>query len=454
MKNIGKLINKKLIEQLEYTGPERMDPKLEKKIADPNSMFAKNPALKRGSADVEKLYSRSFNDVLERVRKIAGKETLTANELILIVTSKVTQNASAIQELESRYSDELVELAINETLNEMEVSDDEFIIKASLGMPGRDIVGKMKKEKKKTEQELSQELSQEEQEELSNEVFKRDIINALIGGVARKTHYIYEKPEVKAQLDAIDPKLYQLYSTTIPLVDALYFLNEGMMEMAAKGQGVAAAVDVDDEEEEDSETGGRKTVITAVAFMFPILCHEIAKGIEEALARHGYSNDDDMTKMALGQADTLRAETEALRIGPAILNKIRNILPIKLLDKSDIGLIRFFFVELYKIPADEFINLMKYVISDTASDQDYAKREFVELTKKAEISKEKYIEYLQSQYMDDESNYDDSGFGDTKPPITKSPNDYTGGKQTDFDPSDFEDISLDELLKDLNIRRN
>lgn len=447
-KNINKLINKKLREQLEYTGPERMDPKLEKKLADPNSMFGQNPALKRGSADVEKLYSRSFNDVLGRVRKIAGKETLTANELNSIVTSRVYQNASAIQQLESRYSDELVELAISETLNEMEVSDDEFNVYASLGMPGNDVVGKMRKEKDK----IKQELTQEEQEELTNEVFKRDIINAIIGGVARKTHYIYEKPEVKAQLDAIDPKLYQLYSTTIPLIDALYFLNESMMDMAAKGGGVSASVDVDDEE--DPETGETKTVINATAFMFPILCHEIAKGVEEALARHGYSGDDDMANMTLGQADTLRSETEGLRIGPAILDKIRNILPTKLLDKSDIGLIRFFFVELYKIPADEFINLMKYVISDTASDQDYAKREFVELTQKAEISKEKYIEYLQSQYMDDESDYDDSGFGDTKPPITKAPNDYTGGKQTDFDPSDFEDISLDELLKDLNIRRN
>lgn len=443
MKNIDKLINQKLREQLEYTGPERMDPKLEKKLADPNSMFGQNPALKRGAADVQKLYSRSFNDVLNRVRRIAGKETLTANELVSIVTSRVYQNASAIQQLESRYSDELVELAISETLNEMEVSDDEFIINASLGIPGNDVVGKMRKEKEK----IKQELSQEEQEELSNEVFKRDIINAIIGGVARKTHYIYEKPEVKSQLDAIDPKLYQLYSTTIPLVDALYFLNEGMMDMAAKGGGVSAAVDIEDEE--DQETGETKTVINATAFMFPILCHEIAKGIEEALARHGYSSDDNMANMTLGQADTLKSETEGLRIGPAILEKIRNILPTELFDKSDIGLIRFFFVELYKIPADEFINLMKYVISDTPSDQDYAKREFDELIDKARVSKERYLDYLQSQYMDDESDYDDSGFDDAK-----APDDYTGGKQTDFDPSDFEDISLDELLKDLNIRRN
>jgi hypothetical protein len=44
MKDINKLIKRKLKEQLDYSGSERMDPRLEKKLADPESMFAKNPA--------------------------------------------------------------------------------------------------------------------------------------------------------------------------------------------------------------------------------------------------------------------------------------------------------------------------------------------------------------------------------------------------------------------------
>jgi hypothetical protein len=441
MKDINKLIKRKLKEQLDYSGSERMDPRLEKKLADPNSMFAKNPAFKRGAADVQKLFSKSFNEILSRIRRNLGKETLTQSELVSAISGNVFRNVARIQELENRYRDQLAEIAISETLNEMEVSDDTFEINASLGRPSSEVVKKMRKEKAKIETKLSP----KEQEVLEKNMFKRDIINALIAGVARKTHYIYEKPEVKAQLDELDPELYTLYNETVPYIDAMYFINEDNMEAAAKGDGILAAVDVNDVPDPDGEEGDTKTSINATAFIFPILCHEISKGIEEALARQGYPSDTDMANMTLSQTDTLKSETDALRIGPPILEKIRKILPIELFDKSEIGLIRFFFVELYKIHENDFIDLMKYVISDTASDQNYAKREFEELVEKARVSKQRYIDYLMSQYDEDEEEFDDGGLGDQD----GEDDSYSGGKQGGFDPNDYVNVNLKDLMKDL-----
>jgi hypothetical protein len=440
MKDINKLIKRKLKEQLDYSGSERMDPRLEKKLADPNSMFAKNPAFKRGSLDVQKLYSSSFNELVEKVRNMTGKDDLTPNELASVISSTMMRNVQAIQQIESSSSDELVEIAIEETLNEMEVSDETFTINATLGMPGSDVVGKMKKAKEKIEDELTF----EEQEVLDDEVFKRDIINALIGGVAKKVQYIYEKPEVKARLDEINPRLFQLYKSTLPLIDLhFYYLNEDYMDMASGGGGVAGAVEVEDEE--DEETNELKTVINAAGFIFPVLCHEIGKGIQEALARQGYPSDTNMANMTLGQADTLKAETEGLRIGPAILKKIRDILPMEVLDKSDVGLINFFFVELYKIPAKDFLSLMKYVISDNPQDKQYAEREFEELVQLARQGKQRYIDYLMSQYDEDEEEFDDGGLGDQD----GEDDSYSGGKQGGFDPNDYVNVNLKDLLKDL-----
>ena len=440
MKDINKLIKRKLKEQLDYSGSERMDPRLEKKLADPESMFAKNPALKRGSLDVQKLYSSSFNELVEKVRNMTGKDDLTPNELASVISSTMMRNVQAIQQIESSSSDELVEIAIEETLNEMEVSDETFTINATLGMPGSDVVGKMKKAKEKIEDELTF----EEQEVLDDEVFKRDIINALIGGVAKKVQYIYEKPEVKARLDEINPRLFQLYKSTLPLIDLhFYYLNESFMDMASGGGGVAGAVEVEDEE--DEETNELKTVINAAGFIFPVLCHEIGKGIQEALARQGYPSDTNMANMTLGQADTLKAETEGLRIGPAILKKIRDILPMEVLDKSDVGLINFFFVELYKIPAKDFLSLMKYVISDNPQDKQYAEREFEELVQLARQGKQRYIDYLMSQYDEDEEEFDDGGLGDQD----DEDDSYSGGKQGGFDPNDYVNVNLKDLLKDL-----
>jgi len=442
MKDIDKLIKRKLKEQLNYSGSERMDPRLEKKLADPNSMFARNPAFKRGAADVQKLYSDSFNDLVEKVRNMTGKDDLTPNELASVISSTMMRNVQAIQQIEQSNSSELVEIAVEETLNEMEVSDETFTINATLGMPGSDVVGKMKKDK----EEIEDELTFEEQEVLDDEVFKRDIINALIGGVAKKVQYIYEKPEVKARLDEINPRLFQLYKSTLPLIDLyFYYLNESFMDAASSGGGVAGAVEVEDEE--DEETNELKTVINAAGFIFPVLCHEIGKGIQEALARQGYPSDTNMANMTLGQADTLKAETEGLRIGPAILKKIRNILPMDVLDKSDIGLINFFFVELYKIPAKEFLDLMKYVISNDSSDNSYAKNEFKNLVAAARESKQRYIDYLMSQY---EEEFDDGGLGDQDDDTNTPDNTYSGGKQVkNFDPNDYVDVSLSQLLKNL-----
>jgi hypothetical protein len=442
MKGINKLIKRKLKEQLDYSGSERMDPRLEKKLADPESMFAKNPAFKRGAADVQKLYSDSFNELVEKVRNVVGKDDLTPNELASIISNTMFRNVKAIQDIEQSNSDELVELAIEGTLNEMEISDDTFNIKATLGMPGNDVVGKMKKACEKIEDELTF----EEQEVLDDEVFKRDIINALIGGTGKKVQYIYEKPEIKARLDEINPRLFQLYKSTLPLIDLhFYYLNEDYMDMASGGGGVAGAVEVDDEE--DEETNELKTVINAAGFIFPVLCHEIGKGVQEALARQGYPSDTDTANMTLGQADTLKAETEGLRIGPAILKKIRNILPMDVLDKSDIGLINFFFVELYKIPAKEFLNLMKYVISTNSSDNSYAQNEFKDLVAAAREGKQRYLDYLMSQFDDGGlGDQDDDDDDDTNTPD----NTYSGGKQvTNFDPNDYVDVSLPELLKNL-----
>ena len=46
---------KKLKEQIDYGNRrERMDPNLERKLGDPESLYAKNPAMKKGTQDVQR----------------------------------------------------------------------------------------------------------------------------------------------------------------------------------------------------------------------------------------------------------------------------------------------------------------------------------------------------------------------------------------------------------------
>ena len=61
---------KRVREQIDYGNrPERMDPNLERKLSDPESLYGKNPAMKKGAADVERLVSSRFKKVADKLKQ-------------------------------------------------------------------------------------------------------------------------------------------------------------------------------------------------------------------------------------------------------------------------------------------------------------------------------------------------------------------------------------------------
>ena len=75
------------------------------------------------------------------------------------------------------------------------------------------------------------------------------------------------------------------------------------------------------DDEDGGEEGEEKpdTKIMATGLIFPILCHEIIKGLEEAKGRHGLPSEPGMRQKVLGQTDILSNEPMQLRIGPEIV---------------------------------------------------------------------------------------------------------------------------------------
>ena len=180
------------------------------------------------------------------------------------------------------------------------------------------------------------------------EKHKRNIINAIIQGAAKKGHYLFQKPDVKARLDAIDPSLYQDYLGIMAINDFLYFSMEQMIEMMSQtGQGVAGKVELDGGGDDDE--GGEDnpdTTIKAYGMIFPILCHEIIKGIKEVNARHGLPQDTEMAQKVMGQTDLLSNEPMQLRIGPGMQEKLRMAMPDAIFNPKNKGLINWFEIEL------------------------------------------------------------------------------------------------------------
>ena len=146
--------------------------------------------------------------------------------------------------------------------------------------------------------------------------------------------------------------------------------------------------------------------------IFPILCHEIIKGIKGVNARHGYPQDTEMAQKVLGQTDLLSNEPMQLRIGPGVQELLRMAMPDAIFKPENKGLINWFEMELFKIDAKEFLGIMADVISENKDKNKKAAARFEEIMKEAQILKNEYEEYKKQKgnAVDDSDDFNDDDF--------------------------------------------
>jgi hypothetical protein len=190
---------------------------------------------------------------------------------------------------------------------------------------------------------------------------------------------------------------------------------EQMIEMMSQtGQGVAGKVELGDADEDEGGEEGEEqpdTKIIATGMIFPILCHEIIKGLEEAKGRHGLPQEPGLRQKVLGQTDVLSNEPMQLRIGPEIVEKIRYALPDDIFDPSYKGLINWFHILLYQIPAQEFLEIIGNAISEDSSKNKKASSRFEEIMKEAKQMKDEFENYKEEEDIDSDED-DDDGLDD------------------------------------------
>ena len=427
----------KIKEQIDYGGRrEKMDPSLERKLASPDSLYAQNPAMKKGAADVQRLVSQRFGKVADKLRAVVGNRNISSQQVQGMIYNEMMNKLQNIMRIEAANREQLEQLAVESSLEEAQVPEGQFQIVAQLGeqpqtndfryTPDEDEEEDDEKEEK-DELEIPsfdvEDLTDEEQLEL--EKHKRNIINAIIQGAAKKGHYLFQKPDVKARLDEINPSLYGDYLGIMAINDFMYFTMEQMIEMMSQtGQGVAGKVKLSNADEEEGEEGGEgeeetgdspDTKITATGLIFPILCHELIKGFEEAKGRHGLPKDAGMRRKVQGQVDILSNEPMQLRIGPEIVEKLRNALPDSMFDESNKGLINWFHILLYQIPAQEFLEIVGNAIAEDESKVKKATSRFEEIMKEAMSMKDEFENYKEENVdsdEDDDDEDDDEGLDD------------------------------------------
>ena len=451
---IKKIINEDAVDYGDYE--ERMDPIVQKKIEDPEGIYAKNRAFRGGSRDVERLAGSRFKEIVDYVKDYFGERRNLTNPTVKREIQM--QQMMAVQEamsIEPLHREKLRDLALeiaakeegwmNPNISLQDLIDNGVLRKRKKTDGG--VVYEMKFINLITylgEKKINPKIFQMEppkldklpippnfsfdvdeltpEEEFQLEVEKRNVINALIQGTGKKMQYAFQL--YKNRLDQIDPRLYPLYNKIMGANDLMYFTDQQLIEML--GGNAAGSMGKDEDQEQtcnscggegadedgddcqmcDGEGEVKRPTWFANGLIFPILLHELGKVFDAIPARGQWTGmDPELANRVISQTDTMANEPMNFRVGTELLKRLRFLLPDELLlDPESRIYLPYFKRILYRIPSQEFLReIISNVISEDPKDQKKVRKRFEEILSQAKKDYDRY----ESNKRDNEDDYDE-----------------------------------------------
>jgi len=187
---------------------------------------------------------------------------------------------------------------------------------------------------------------------------KRRIINGITQGASIRGAFGFML--FKEYIDDISSELVGKYNEILKLAFGIYDDENAIaMMLAALAQG-AKMQGGESEMEYDEEA--QQFVIKAKAICFPMLVHEIVKGLYEIVGTEGFGSDKEKNQAIVGAVDKLSNEPRDLQYGKFIYDAISKIYNDSNTDDPRVR--ELFFAELYKTPDDEFFPFIENAIND------------------------------------------------------------------------------------------
>lgn len=183
------------------------------------------------------------------------------------------------------------------------------------------------------------------------EINKRRIINALSYGAANRISE-QTKKEWLSDVFNLDEDLPHLYSQIMKINEYLVFNTDIEIEDKSHKQGGTVEVRLSREDE--------LTELSARGITFPILLHEMIRGVAELIASYGLPDDEEEARRITNIADALENDPWNMRFGPAMWDCV--CAGIGEIDASDFP---FFFKKLVSLNTSEFETTMKEVFAGT-----------------------------------------------------------------------------------------
>jgi hypothetical protein len=341
------LAKKKAINEsrLPYKGKDRMHVTIEEDIREGKTSLGDNPILPQGDevSFMERIMTERFDEVVERYKRAYDIEEVGGVDC----QASMHKNVLEAIKIESSHKNELVEIAINMVREEYDMPEDVVSINAEIVEGGQ--IDMSEFDNNMTPQIVEMEFDDHSMVEAAgNEVNKRRFINAMTEGAAMKTNHMFEI--VSDELAKLNPRLPNIYNKMMSGADYQYMTNPNLQHKAAGGD---VQVDMPKGDEDIP-------CINARATTFPVLVHEIVKGVMEILSAHALPEDKKLAEYAMGKADYGAAELWDMRMGPALWGRFTNMI-----DGEDMNMKHHIYAEVCSKPTEEFNECMKEIMANT-----------------------------------------------------------------------------------------
>ena len=382
---------------------------IERKITQKQTPYHGHPSIPQEQRDfIEVIASKRFKDSVEKVRRFLGNtQPLQGPNAFMNLMMMGMQSLQQIMSIESRNKQRLEQLAVELVKKEMGIPEGALQFDAKLVSGPMSAAGGMQTQAQNpSEEEVKDAFKQGEShtEDLENfvdefekfnlEKAKRRFINSLIQGAAFKGGHMYVL--AGDEINDIDPRLLQLYGVNQSLMEHLYWVFPDMESMAGGGGGQLGQSEIDDETDPPT--------VKARAGTFPLLIHELVKGVYEVFGTHGLPDDPRQQEMVMGAEDTLPAEIWDSRLGPIFWEKFVATYPIELFEDDMKHIQHYLFMRFSKLDANEFFRVAKLILSGDPKGQQFIQRMVDEIV--SELKKQEY-ERSMNQDDDDDDDLDD-----------------------------------------------
>ena len=102
--------------------------------------------------------------------------------------------------------------------------------------------------------------------------------------------------------------------------------------------------------------------MTVSGVFFPVLLHELIKGVMETMATQGLPDSERAANLVMGKADTLPSEMWDLRLGPVIWEKFLDSYPDRIFEEDAKHIQHYLFSRFSKLSTDDFFKLARLII--------------------------------------------------------------------------------------------